>query len=75
MGWLLNYTIVCIATSFIVVKILEYLFAGVYGSFVSVAKFVIFVLAWTLVTTQAGMHGFTRRVRQLRHRATLFSGK
>ena len=66
MGWLLNYTIMSIVTSFIIVKILDYLFAGVYGGFVSVAKFVIFVLAWTAVTTQAGMHGFTKRVRQLR---------
>ena len=66
MGWLLNYTIMSIVASFVVVKILDYLFAGMYGGVVSVAKFVIFVLAWTAVTTQAGMHGFTRRIQGLR---------
>ena len=75
MGWLLNYTIASIAISFILIKLLDYLFAGMYGGFVSVAKFVIFVLVWTAVTTQAGMHGFTKRVRQLKHKAKLIIGE
>ena len=66
MGWLVGYTLASIVTSFIVVKIFDYIFAGVTNSLVGSARFGLFIVTWTAVTAQAGMHEFTRRVRQLR---------
>ena len=66
MGWLLNYTLASIAASFVVVKILDYIFAGVTGSLVSSVRAGLFVATWTAVTARAGMHGVTKRVRQVR---------
>ncbi len=66
MGWLVGYTLASIATSFIVVKIFDYVFAEATSGLVSIARCGLFVGTWTAVTAQAGMHGFTKRVRQLR---------
>ena len=67
MGWLVNYILASMVASFIVVKIFDYIFAGATSGLVSIARFGLFVVTWTAVTAQAGMHGFTKRVRQLRH--------
>ena len=66
MGWLLNYVLASMAASFIVVKIFDYIFAGAASGLVSSARACLFVGTWTAVTAQAGMHGFSKRIRQLR---------
>ena len=74
MGWLVSYTLASIAASFVVVKIFDYIFAEVSNSLVNIARFCLFVATWTVVTAQAGMRGFTKRVRRLR-RIALGKGK
>ena len=66
MGWLVSYTLASIAASFVVVKIFDYIFEGVSSGLVSIARAGLFIATWTVVTTQAGMHGVTKRVRQLK---------
>jgi hypothetical protein len=66
LGWLIGYTLASMATSFIVVKIFDYIFAGATSGLVNSARASLFVATWTLVMAQAGMHGFSKRVRQLR---------
>ena len=70
MGWLVGSTLASMVASFIVVKIFDYIFAGVTSGLVSGARFPLFVVTWTAVTAKAGMHGFTKRVRQLRQGST-----
>ena len=65
MGWLVGSTLASMVASFIVVKIFDYIFAGVTSGLVSSARFPLFVGTWTAVTAQAGMHGFTSRIRGL----------
>ena len=67
MGWLVGYTLASLATAFLVLKIFDWLFAGATGGLVSSARVGLFVATWTVVTAQAGMSGFTKRVKQLRH--------
>lgn len=66
MGWLVTYTLASMATSFVVVKIFDYIFAGASNGLVNTARAGLFVATWTAVTANAGMRGLTRRVRQLR---------
>lgn len=66
MGWLIGYTLASIAAAFIVVRLFDYIFAGVTGSLVNIARFGLFVATWSAVTVKAVMHGFTGQVRQLR---------
>ena len=66
MGWLVNYILASMVASFIVVKIFDYIFAGVTNSLVSSARFGLFVVTWAAVTAKAGMLGVTKQVRQLR---------
>ena len=66
MSWLVGYTLASMATSFLVVKIFDYIFAGAASGLVSSARAGLFVITWTAVTAQAGMHGFSKRVRQVR---------
>ena len=66
MGWLISSTLASIVTSLIVVKIFDWLFAGVTDGLLSIPRFGLFVVTWTVVTAQAGMHGFRKRVRRLR---------
>lgn len=66
MGWLVGYTMASIAVAFIVVKIFDYVFAGVTGNVASAARVGLFVGAWTAVTTKAGMRGVNQKFRQLR---------
>ncbi len=66
MGWLVGYTLASMAASFIVVKIFDYIFAGATSGLVSSARCGLFVVTWTAITAQAGMHGFSKKVRQLR---------
>lgn len=66
MGWLVGYTLASIVTAFIVLKIFDYVFAGVTGSVVSLARVGLFVCTWTAVTAHTGMRGFNQKVRQLR---------
>ena len=70
MSWLVGYTLASMVTSFIVVKIFDWLFAGVTSTLVSIATFCLFIVTWTAVTAKAGMHGFTKRVRRLRQGST-----
>ncbi len=66
MGWLVGYTLASMATSFVVVKIFDYFVAGAANGLVSSARAGLFVATWTAVTAQAGMHGFSKRIRNLR---------
>lgn len=66
MGWLVSYTLASIVTGFIVLKIFDYVFAGVTGSVASSARVGLFVCTWTAVTAHAAMRGFNQKVRQLR---------
>ncbi len=66
MGWLVGYTLASMAASFIVVKLLDYIFAETTSGLVGVARCGLFVATWTAVTAQAGMHGFSKKVRQLK---------
>ena len=65
-GWLAGYTLASIVAAVIVVKIFDYVFAGVTGSVASSVRVVLFVGAWTAVTAKAGIHGFSQKVQQLR---------
>ena len=66
MGWLVGYTLASVVTSYIVVKIFDYIFAGVTGGLVSIARPGLFIVTWTAITARAGMNGFTKKVRRLR---------
>ena len=78
MGWLVGYTLASFVAAVIVVKIFDYIFAGMVGGFANTARAGLFIGTWTAVTSQAGMHGFTRRIRNLRtgigKSAMLFGG-
>lgn len=65
MGWLIGPTIFAFAASWLVVKIFKYIF-GEIGSLANVAGAGLFVATWTAVTAKLGMHGFSKKVRQLR---------
>lgn len=66
MGWLVGYTMASMAAAFIVVKVFDYIFAGVSSGLVSGARAGLFVATWTAITARAGMNGFSKRVHQLR---------
>lgn len=66
MGWLVGATLASLMAAVIVVKIFDYLFAGMAGGFANTARAVLFVVTWTAVTAKAGMRGLTSQVRQLR---------
>ena len=66
MGWLVGYVIASMVGAFIVVRIFEYLVAGLAGGIVGTAKLGLFVGAWTAITVGSGMHGFTSRIQSLR---------
>jgi hypothetical protein len=66
MGWLVGSILASLVAAVIVVKIFDYLFAGMVGGLASTARAVLFVVTWTAVTAKAGMHGLTSQVRQLR---------
>jgi len=74
LGWLIGYTLASMATAFIAVKIFDVIFEGATSVFVSIARCVLFVATWTAVTAKAGMHGFSKRVRQLRQNPTKVLG-
>lgn len=65
MGWLIGPTIFAFAASWLVVRIFKYIFSEV-GSLAQVAGAGLFVATWTAVTAKLGMHGFNKKVRQLR---------
>ena len=66
MGWLVGPTIASLVAAFIAVKLVEYVFGGVSGSLMNVAKPILFVVTWTAVTANAGMRGFSSLIRNLR---------
>jgi hypothetical protein len=66
MGWLVGSILASLVAAVIVVKVFDYLFAGMAGGLANTARAVLFVVTWTAVTAQAGMHGFTSRIRALR---------
>ena len=66
MGWLVSYTLASIAASFVALKIFDYIFEGVSSGLVSIARAGLFIITWTAVTAQAGMRGFSKRIRGLR---------
>ena len=68
MSWLLSATIASIVGAFFVVRLFEYLAAGLVGSVASTAKASLFVSVWTAITTGSGMRGFKKIVRGLRQR-------
>jgi hypothetical protein len=68
MNWLVGYTLASMAGAFIVVRIFDYLFAGVVGWFISPAKLGLFVSTWTAITTGSAMRDFNKRLRHLRDR-------
>ncbi len=67
MGWLVGYTLASMAASFVVVKIFDAIVGGATNGLVSSARAGLFVATWTVVTTKAGMNGFSKRIRGLRH--------
>jgi hypothetical protein len=67
LSWLVGYTLASIVAAFVIVRIFDYIFAGVSGNIVAGARLGLFVGAWTVVTAKAGMHTITRQARQLRH--------
>jgi len=54
------------AAAFAAVKIFDYIFSEAASGLASSARAGLFVTTWTAVTAKAGMHSFTKRVRQLR---------
>ena len=66
MGWLVNATLASMVIAFIAVKILDHIFANVTNGLIGWVRFGLFVLTWTAVTAQAGMHVFSKQVRQLK---------
>ena len=66
MGWLISYTLASMATSWLVVKLFDWMFAGVTEGLLSIPRAGLFVGTWAAVTAQAGMRGFSKRIRQLR---------
>src|SRR3990167_7767745 len=66
LGWLVGPTIASFVAAFIVVKLFDHIFAGATSGVVSIARPGLFVLTWTAVTVQSGMHGVAKRVRRLR---------
>lgn len=70
MGWLVGYTLASIAAAFVVMKLFDYIFAGVTGGLVSSVRAGLFIATWTAVTVGMGMQGFTKKVRQVRQALT-----
>ena len=66
MGWLLGYTLVSLAASFVVVKLFDFLVGGAVDSATSAARGIVFVNTWAAVTAKAGMRDVTKQVRRLR---------
>lgn len=66
-GWLLSYTLASMAASWVVVKIYDYIFGAANSTVESAARFGVFATTWTAVTAKAGMQGFTKRVRKVKH--------
>jgi len=66
MGWLVGYTLASIVVAFIVLKIFDYIVGGATSGLLSVARAGLFIVTWSAVTTQAGMHGFSKRIQGLR---------
>ena len=67
MGWLVGYVIASMVGAFIVVRLFEYLVAGLDGGVVGTAKLGLFVGTWTAITVGSGLRGFTKSVCELRH--------
>ena len=68
MSWLVGMTLASMAAAFIVMRILDYIFAGMGGWISVVAKPAVHVGVWAAVTAHSGMRAFSERVRGLRHR-------
>ena len=66
MGWLVSYTLASIAASLVVLKIFDYIFAEAASGLVSIARVALFIITWAAVTAKAGMHGFSKGVRQVK---------
>lgn len=66
MRWLFGYVIASLVGSFFVVRIFDYIFAGVVGTAVTAAKAGLFVSIWSAITTGSGMRDVNKRVKQLR---------
>lgn len=66
MGWLVNSLLASMVMAFIVVKIYDYIFAGVTSSWSNGVRYGLFCFTWTAVTVQAGMSSVNKRARQLK---------
>ena len=74
MGWLVSSTLASIVASFIAMKVFDYVFAGVTGGLVGGARLGLFVVTWTAITAQSGMHGVTSRIGGLRRQLSQRKG-
>ena len=68
MSWMIGYTLASIAGAFLVVRLFDYVLAGVVGSLVGIVRTCLFASVWTTITTSLGMRGFSRTVHHLRQR-------
>ena len=66
MGWLIGPTLASFFAAFLAVKLFDFIFGGVTNSMTSMARAGVFIGTWTAVTTKGGMHGFTKKVKQLK---------
>ena len=66
MGWLIGPTLASFFAAFLAVKLFDFIFGGVTSSIVNVARAGVFIGTWTAVTTKGGMHGFSKKVKQLK---------
>ena len=73
MRWLVGPAIASLVGAFLVVRIFDYIVAGVStgktgGAVESAARAGLFVATWTAIIAGSGMRGFSARVRQLRQK-------
>jgi hypothetical protein len=65
-SWLIGSTLASFVAAFIVIKLFDYVFSGVTGTLGNVARAGVFIVTWTAITAKLGMHGFSKRIRNLR---------
>ena len=66
MGWLVSYTIASIVGALFIMRLFDYVFAGVVGGVAHIARLGLFVGMWTTITAKSGMRDFTNKVKRLR---------
>ena len=66
MSWLIGYVLASAAAAFFVIRLFDYIFAGVGGGIAYTARLGLFVSTWAMVTTTGMMRDFLKHVRQMR---------